>query len=102
MAKDNNNINIADELSSSGGNSSSAGGSSADALKHQGTSRTTTTDQQQSLNYGRGRTNGVLGSQPDAASSSDLQQHQQYTAMSSSQRSTTGTGPVDSESGGML
>lgn len=111
MAKDNNNINIADELSSSGSGSTSTaagGSSSADALKYQGNSRTTTTDQQQQqLNYGsssRGRTNGVLvGSHPDAAqSSSDLQHQQQQHSSALGQRSTgnsTNAGPVDSETG---
>lgn len=113
MAKDNNNINIADELSSSGSGSTSTaagGSSSADALKYQGNSRTTTTDQQQQqLNYGsssRGRTNGVLvGSHPDAVqSSSDLQHQQQQHSSALGQRSTgnsTNAGPVDSETGGM-
>ncbi|XP_021711621.1 bromodomain-containing protein DDB_G0270170 [Aedes aegypti] len=111
MAKDNNNINIADELSSSSGGSNKASSSSADALKQQGnTSRpaTTTTDQQP-LNYGGragggggGRTNGVLlGSQSaDGGSGGDLQQ-QQTTTTINFQRSTTGSsgGPADSETG---
>ncbi|XP_065091823.1 probable serine/threonine-protein kinase DDB_G0276461 isoform X2 [Ochlerotatus camptorhynchus] len=88
MAKDNNNINIADELSSGSG----ASGSSGDALK-QGNSRTTTTDQQS--NFSRGRTNGVLGSHSDAAIS-DLQQ----SSTLSSQRSTgSSSGPADPEAG---
>lgn len=106
MAKDNNNINIADELSSSGSSAAGAGSSSADALK--GNSRTTTTDQQsqqQQLSYGRGRTNGVLGSHSDTANSGDLhQQQQQHTSGLGSQRSATSSsnvGPADTETGGM-
>lgn len=75
MAKDNNNINLADELSSEG----KASGSSGDALK-QSSSRTTTTDQQSNLTSGR--TNGILGSHSDVAIS-DLQQ----SSTTSSQRS---------------
>lgn len=103
MAKDNNNINIADELSSSGSSAAGAGSSSADALK--GNSRTTTTDQQsqqQQLSYGRGRTNGVLGSHSDTANSGDLHQQQQHTSGLGSQRSapiSSNVGPADTETG---